>query len=94
MNILEQLKPTKQAKEFKITAYEEDVTLFKNAVKKLNKKFKGSGEITEESLFEHLISPLRAEEELSKGSTRTTAKKRKEPNKALGNEKKVNGYAQ
>jgi hypothetical protein len=83
MTILENLTPVKDPKEFKITAYEEDFKVFEAAVKKLNKEHKGNGEITQEVLFEHLVSPLR-KEGITPSKSKSVPKKSREKVTARG----------
>jgi len=64
MSILENLEPTKQAKTFEITAFDEDMELFLGAIDYLSKNYKGTGKFTQEALFEHLTNQLRGDKEL------------------------------
>ena len=64
MSFLEKLEPTKNSKTFEITAFNEDMDLFINAISYLQAKFKGGGKFTQESLFEHLTTPLREDKKL------------------------------
>jgi len=86
MSILENLKPVREPVEVSMTIYPEDHALFLAALKKYSKEHKGTGEITSEVLFEHLVSPLRQDESIqpvaSKRGSRTKSRKK-------GNEEKV-----
>lgn len=64
MSFLDSITPKKNMDELSITVFEEDRALFESALNFLKSKHKGSSEFSSEGLFEHLLSPLRADKEL------------------------------
>jgi len=75
MSILDNLKPVKHVKKFDLSAFEDDINLFRSALQYVQKNSKEEGKYTEEILFERLLSPLREDNNLVEFSRRLPKKR-------------------
>jgi len=75
--LLEKLKPIKPLTSTSMELYKEDSDLFFSSLEILKNESKGSSEINEAVLFEHLVAQLRADQELMKKVESSPLRKRK-----------------
>lgn len=81
-NLLNQLKPIKPLESTTLNLFSDDLDLFKKTVLFLQKESKGNVEVNEAVLFEHLMSQIRADEDLMKKVKESKTRRKRTSKKA------------
>jgi acyl carrier protein phosphodiesterase len=83
MSILNSIAPTKEKKQFEVELYTEDMELFNHALSFLQSEHRGASTFTQEALFEHIMSPLRSDQDLQEYIEKSRKKKRPKAKKSI-----------